>query len=392
MINLSSAPEVLQSTAQNYAREAIKFDSQGSRGNAIQSYQKAIESLIKLTKLYPNESHTQLYIKHAKRYQERINQLQNNSDNPQQEQSESQSGVVEIVKASYDDVILQEKPNISWDEIVGNDDAKKALRESITFPSMRPDLFPLGWPRGILLYGPPGTGKTLLAAAVASDIDGHFMNVDASTIMSKWLGEAEQNVAKLFKSAKRMMNEDGVVSIVIFIDEVDSLFGKGGGENSGTGGEARVRNQFLKEMDSISDKGKNLPLYVIGATNKPWSLDWPFLRRFQKRICVNLPILDARVEMMEMYTSSLKIDESIRLSDIASSLEGYSGSDIRDICQSVQLKVVSRLFERGSPSEDVQPDKITSEDFYEIMDKRKPSVSNEMLTAYSTWSDNYKAL
>ena len=136
---------------------------------------------------------------------------------------------------------------------------------------MRPDLFPLGWPRGILLYGPPGTGKTLLAAAVASDIDGHFMNVDASTIMSKWLGEAEQNVAKLFKSAKRMMDEDGVVSIVIFIDEVDSLFGKGGGENGGTGGEARVRNQFLKEMDSISDKGKNLPLYVIGATNKPVS-------------------------------------------------------------------------------------------------------------------------
>ncbi len=391
MNDLSSAPEVLQNTAQNYAREAIKFDSQGSRGTAIQMYQKSIEALIKLTKLYPNESHTQLYIKHAKRYQDRIDQLQNNTDIPQDNQTESQSGVVEIVKSSYDDVILQEKPNVGWDEIVGNSDAKKALRESITFPSMRPDLFPLGWPRGILLYGPPGTGKTLLAAAVASDIDGHFMNVDASSIMSKWLGEAEQNVSKLFKSAKHMMDEEGVVSVVIFIDEVDSLFGKGG-NNSDTGGEARVRNQFLKEMDSISDKGKNLPLYVIGATNKPWSLDWPFLRRFQKRICVNLPILDARVEMMEMYTSSLKIDDSIRLSDIANSLEGYSGSDIRDICQSVQLKVVSKLFEMGSPSEDVQPDTITSEDFYEIMDKRKPSVSSEMLHAYTTWSDNYKAL
>ena len=100
MINLSSAPEVLQSTAQNYAREAIKFDSQGSRGSAIQMYQKAIESLIKLTKLYPNEPHTQLYVKHAKRYQERINELQNNSDNPQTNQSDSQSGVVEVVKAS----------------------------------------------------------------------------------------------------------------------------------------------------------------------------------------------------------------------------------------------------------------------------------------------------
>ena len=177
MIDLSSAPEVLQNTAQTYAREAIKFDSQGSRGTAIQMYQKSIEALIKLTKLYPNESHTQLYIKHAKRYQERIDQLQNTSDAPQDKRSDSQSGVVEIVKSTYDDVILQEKPNVSWGEIVGNEDAKKALRESITFPSMRPDLFPLGWPRGILLYGPPGTGKTLLAAAVASDIDGHFMNV-----------------------------------------------------------------------------------------------------------------------------------------------------------------------------------------------------------------------
>ena len=391
MIDLSSAPEVLQNTAQTYAREAIKFDSQGSRGTAIQMYQKSIEALIKLAKLYPNESHTQIYIKHAQRYQERINQLQNTSDASQDKQLDSQSGVVEIVKSSYEDVILQEKPNVSWEEIVGNEDAKKALSESITFPSIRPDLFPLGWPRGILLYGPPGTGKTLLAAAVASDIDGHFMNVDASTIMSKWLGEAEQNVAKLFKSAKHMLDEDGVVSVVIFIDEVDSLFGRGG-NNSDTGSESRVRNQFLKEMDSITDKGKNLALYIIGATNKPWSLDWPFLRRFQKRICVNLPSLDARVEMMEMYTSSLKIDESIRLSDIANSLEGYSGSDIRDICQSVQLQVVAKLFENGSPTEDVQPESITSEDFFEIMEKRKPSVSSEMLHAYSTWSDNYKAL
>ena len=132
-------------------------------------------------------------------------------------------------------------------------DAKKALRESITFPSMRPDLFPLGWPRGILLYGPPGTGKTLLAAAVAADIDGYFMNVDASTIMSKWLGEAEQNVSKLFKSAKNML-EEGNASVVIFIDEVDSLFGK---RDQEIGGESRVRNQFLKEMDGIDDKGKH---------------------------------------------------------------------------------------------------------------------------------------
>lgn len=388
---MSSAPNVLQTTAQKYANEAIKFDSQGSRGTAIQMYQKSVDALIKLTRLYPNDPFTKTYIKTAKAYQERINELQNTSNIKTKDETESQTKIVETLKSSYDDVILQEKPNVNWNEIVGIEDAKQALRESITFPSMRPDLFPLGWPRGILLYGPPGTGKTLLAAAVASDIDGHFMNADASTIMSKWLGEAEKNVSKLFRSAKRII-DDGASSVIIFIDEVDSLFGK---REQEVGGESRVRNQFLKEMDGFTDKtdkGKNLPLYVIGATNKPWSLDWPFLRRFQKRICVDLPNLDARVEMLEIYTSSLKINDGVRLSDLATSLDGYSGSDIRDICQSVQLKVVSKLFEYGSPTQDVEPEEITSADFYEILEKRKPSVSSEMLHAYSTWSDNYKAL
>ena len=391
---MSSAPNVLQTTAQKYASEAIKFDSQGARGTAIQMYQKSIESLIKLAKLYPNDQFTKTYIKTAKAYQERINALQDKNDIPSNDESNNstqtnnQTGIVEPLKSSYDDVILQEKPDVKWNEIVGLNDAKKALRESITFPSMRPDLFPLGWPRGILLYGPPGTGKTLLAAAVAADIDGYFMNVDASTIMSKWLGEAEQNVSKLFKSAKSML-EEGSASVVIFIDEVDSLFGK---RDQEIGGESRVRNQFLKEMDGIDDKGKHLPLYVIGATNKPWSLDWPFLRRFQKRIYVNLPNLDARTEMLELYTSSLKINNYIKLSDLAYSFDGYSGSDIRDVCQSAQLKVVSELFELGAPDESQQPKEITIDDFTQILERRKPSVSSEMLRAYSTWSDNYKAL
>ena len=206
--------------------------------------------------------------------------------------------------------------------------------------------------------------------------------------MAKWLGEAEKNVSKLFGNARRMIN-DGKSPIIIFIDEVDSLFGK---RDQEIGGESRVRNQFLKEMDGVVDKGKNLPLYVIGATNKPWSLDWPFLRRFQKRINVSLPNLDARTEMLEVHTSSLKLSRYCKMSDLANYFEGYSGSDVRDVCQSVQLKVVSKLFENGNPEPDSVPDEITTNDFVEILEKRKPSVSSEMLNAYSNWSDNYKAL
>ena len=88
----------------------------------------------------------------------------------------------------------------------------------------RPDLFPLGWPKGMLLYGPPGTGKTMLAAATANEMDGYFINVDASSMMSKWLGEAEKNVSKLFAMARQYAEKEGK-PVILFVDEVDSLAG-----------------------------------------------------------------------------------------------------------------------------------------------------------------------
>jgi SpoVK/Ycf46/Vps4 family AAA+-type ATPase len=116
--------------------------------------------------------------------------------------------------------------------------------------------------------------------------------------MSKWLGEAEKNVAKLFTEARKLLDKGDPV--IIFIDELDSLLGTRSNE---VGGESRVRNQFLKEMDGIQDKGKNVHLYTVGATNKPWSLDWPFLRRFEKRIYIPLPNFDGRISMFKEYTA-----------------------------------------------------------------------------------------
>lgn len=385
-----SAAQELEEAARRYASEAIRLDSQGARGMAIQMYQKAIQTLITLAKIYPDYNLNRLYIERAKAYQERVKVLQGLDDGLNEvEGSRAAPKVIESLKATYSDLVLHEKPKVSWDEVIGLDQAKQAIKESIIFPVQRPDLFPLGWPRGILLYGPPGCGKTMLAAASAAEINATFMTVDAASIMSKWLGEAEKNVERLFSTARSIIEKENT-PVIIFIDELDSLLGTRSQE---VGGEVRVRNQFLKEMDGIADKGKHLHLYVIGATNKPWSLDWPFIRRFQKRIYIPLPDAAARVNMFRYYTAPLRLDPSIKLEELAKYTEGYTGSDVRDVCQAAQIKVVTELFESGKAGDkSAQPREITLSDFKEVLRSRKASVSREMVAAYTSWSEKFQAL
>lgn len=398
-----SASSELEKAATSYAIEAVRLDKQGSKGMAITMYQKAIETLLKLVQLYPDYGLNKVYIARAMAYQERIRAVQGvgGSFEAQQPSSDEDKASVdengtappssapsEGKKASFEELVLKEKPQVKWDEVVGLEPAKRAIKEAIVYPVQRPDLFPLGWPRGILLFGPPGCGKTLLAAAVATEIDAAFLSVDAASIMSKWLGEAEQNVAKLFATIRKIPSEGRPA--IAFIDELDSLIGK---HSSEVGGEVRMRNQFLKEMDGVVDKGKNLPAYVVGATNKPWDLDWPFIRRFQKRILVPLPDYDARLHLFKLYTSHLSLAPDMDLYQLSRASGGFSGSDIRDVAQSAHLKVVGEFFESGKAKDkQAQPRAVSMDDFRNILEARKPSVSPEMVASYNKWFDAFKAL
>lgn len=376
-----SASEELESLAVRYANEAIQFDRQGSKGMATSRYQRASEVLLKLCSLYPEAPTNKVYMEHIENFRRRIKEL--NDQGPRIGVNPSSQLAVEQIEH----FAPIQKPNVRWNDIADLRDAKMAVEESVVYPARRPDLFPLGWPRGLLFFGPPGCGKTLLAAAIATEINADFFCVDAATVMDKWLGQSEKNVANLFQDARRASGSGRPA--IIFIDEVDSLVGIRGDE---VGGEVRTRNQFLKEMDSISDKSNPSHVYVVGATNKPWALDEPFIRRFQKRIFVPLPNVEARTELVSIYSKDLTTSGDVSTDELVHMTDGYSGSDIRDILQSAQIKVVRELFQSQKITERSRPRAICMEDIREVLRKRRPSVSPEMLRFYDKWFERYKAL
>ncbi len=377
---MSLASQELEEMAAKQAKEAIQLDRQGMKNMAVPKYQRAIDILKKLVALHPEAKQNNVYTDYIKQYEKRIKELRG------QEISERDE---EAGKEKLDEMVMWEKPDVKWSDVVGLDEAKKAIEDAIIYPYKRSDLFPLGWPRGILLFGPPGCGKTLLAAATASEIDAAFYNIDAAVIMSKWLGESERNVANLFEQSRRL--SEGGQATIIFMDELDSLVGV---RKEEVGGEVRMRNQFMKEMDSVVDKNKRLHVYVIGATNKPWDLDEAFLRRFQKRIYIPLPNVDVRRGIFELYAKKLmQMGKDVNFDELAKITGGYSASDLYDIIQAVQIKVVREFFAHGDaddPQAKLRP--IAMKDFNEVLQERKPSVSREKLSDYEEWFAKYKAL
>lgn len=380
----SNSLPYLENIARHYAVQAVMNDREGNYGEAVKNYKNAIEILTKIIQLYPENPLNTIYKEWIKQYQKRIRDLEHFRASPL-------PSAGSVKEESYDDeieaLIVREKPKVRFNDVAGLDEVKRALYESIIYPTKRPDLFPLGWPRAILLYGPPGCGKTYIAAAVANEIDGVFIHVDAASIMSKWLGESERKVALLFSKAREVSLRDSK-PVIIFIDEVDSLFGTFSSE---IGGEVRVRTQFLKEMDGLQDKGNEQKLvYVIAATNKPWKLDEAFIRRFQKRIYVPLPDRESRRQLLKLYTSSLKLSSDINLDELADSLDGYTASDIRDIVMSAHLRTVREFFAKNGGLGNPRP--ITKEDFLEAIKERRPSVNRELVKVYETWDSKFKAV
>jgi transitional endoplasmic reticulum ATPase len=273
--------------------------------------------------------------------------------------------------------LVKERPSIRFDDVAGLEGVKQDIRLKMIYPFEHADLaakFGIRAGGGVLLYGPPGTGKTMLAKATAGEIDAAFFRISPADILSKWVGEAEQNIKKLFDAAASEKRS------IIFIDEIEALVPARRDEGSSV--MQRVVPQILQGMEGF-DKKSGQPILFMGATNVPWQLDPAVLRpgRFDEKVYIPLPDTEARRKMLDLYLAHRPLAADIAMDHLAARLEGYSGADIKYLCD--RAATVPFLTSVASGIDDGQ---ITAAIFEDAIHDTPKSVNGEMLKRFEAWA------
>jgi transitional endoplasmic reticulum ATPase len=265
---------------------------------------------------------------------------------------------------------------VHFADIAGLDDVKEEINLKMIYPFQHPELaarYGISIGGGVLLFGPPGTGKTMVARAIACELDATMFVISPAQIMSKWVGEAEQNVKKLFDAAKAERKS------VIFMDEVEALVPRRRDQQSTV--MQRVVPQILQEIEGF-DRMADRALMFLGATNEPWSLDPAMLRpgRLDAKIYVPLPDAAARFKLFEIYLGKRPLADDVDFAKLVEVTDGYSGADIKAIAE----RSATRPFLESVAG--AQPRNINMADILAVIGELLPSVSKKDMTKYEQWA------
>ena len=246
--------------------------------------------------------------------------------------SKGMGGVLGAGKA--DKLINSEKPDTTFDDVQGVEEAKDEVKEIVDFLKFPERYMELGAkiPKGLLLVGPPGTGKTLLAKAVAGEASVPFFSVSGSGFIEMFVGVGASRVRDLFAQAKKEAPS------IIFIDEIDAI-GKSrasGGQMGGNDEREQTLNQLLAEMDGF---GTDTPVIVLAATNRPETLDAALLRagRFDRQVLVDKPDYDGRLAILKVHSKGVKLSKQVDLHIVAKQTAGLAGADLANIINEAAL-------------------------------------------------------
>ncbi|KAL1405921.1 Vacuolar protein sorting-associated protein 4 [Vanrija albida] len=338
-------------------QKAIEEDVKQNYAEAYKQYQDALDYFMMAMKYEKNDKLRELIRKKFTEYLDRAEKLKEHIAKGEEKRTRAKVGAaggggteaggpsvgkdeddpeIKKLRGALQGAIVSESPNVQWDDVAGLAQAKEALKEAVILPIKFPQLFTgkrTPW-RGILLYGPPGTGKSFLAKAVATEAKSTFFSVSSSDLVSKWMGESERLVKQLFTMARESK------PAIIFIDEIDSLTGtRGEGESEAS---RRIKTEFLVQINGVGNDDTGV--LVLGATNIPWQLDPAIKRRFEKRIYIPLPELEARRRMFELNVGDTP--HGLTPADfrhLAEQTEGYSGSDIAVIVRDALMQPVRKV-------------------------------------------------
>lgn len=357
-------------------KKAENADAMGNYSVAYRNYMLAAETMLKIAKSSSPEL-KKVQIKRANDLVARAELLGNPAPQPKRApqpqqgapSSRQQTEEEEDGKVWTGSTI----PNVTFKDVAGLDDVKKTIMTRMINPILYPEKYAKYGKKiggGVLLYGPPGTGKTFIAKAIAGEVGATFYAIKGSDIMSKYVGESEKNISSLFEAARQNKLS------IIFIDEMDSLFGERGKD---THNDKRV-NEFLQQIDGFASKTDNL--LILGATNRPWDVDSAAVRsgRFSEKIYVPLPDEKAREFLFRSNLKNVPLGDDVDFDELVGLTSGYSGADIAEICDRAKEEPLE-IYIKTDVEEPVSKKYLVA-----AIKKIKPTVSSLEIARFESYA------